>query len=136
MKDGFQVGFQDRLSSFLSEMELTHPICDQGQRVSGGRCHLDAESFELLTRYFKRGQYSKGVMEAYSRVIGITRPSDLQRSSQVVRQLRADKGGHIVQVSVFPSELDELKESASKAGLTVAAILECCTYLFVRVGVR
>lgn len=136
MKDGIQVGFQDRLSSFLSEMEAAHPICERGQRVSGGRCHLDAESFELLTRYFKRGQYSKGVMEAYSRVIGITRPSDLQRSSQVVRQLRTEKGGHFVQVLVFPSELDEIKQAASKAELTVPALLESCTYLFVRVGVR
>ena len=136
MQDGVRGDFRERLSSLLLEMERTHPLNSREQRVSVGRCHLDAETFELLTQNFRAGQYSKGVMEGYAQVIGVTRPIDLQRSAQVVRQLRTDKGGHIVQVSAFQNDLDEIKRAASSADLTVPALLESCTYLFVRVGAR
>ncbi|WP_285610010.1 hypothetical protein [Geothrix edaphica] len=136
MQDESQGAFKRRLRKYLSEMERAQPLHAQGHRVSGGRCHLDAETFELLTRHFKRGKYSKGIMEGFVRVIGVTSSADLQRSSNAAKLLRSEKGGHIVQVSAFKNEMDEVKKAAALADLTVPALLEACTYLFVRVGLH
>lgn len=70
-------------------------------------------------------------MEGYTHVIGVARPTDLQRSASAVRQLRAEKGGHVVHVMVFQPELEEVNRAASLAEMTVPALLEACTYLFV-----
>lgn len=134
MQDAPRGDFQKRLRRFLSEMEQTLPLIPRGQRVSGGRCRLDSETFELLAKLFRSGHYSKGIMESYTQVIGVARPTDLQRSVSAVRQLRAEKGGHVVHVMVFPNELEELNRAASQAEMTVSALLEACTYLFVHVG--
>lgn len=134
MQDGPRGDFQKRLRNFLSEMEQAYPLIPRGQRVSGGRCRLDAETFQLLTKQFRSGHYSKGIMESYSRVIGVALPTDLQRSSLAVRQLRAEKGGHVVHVTVFQSELEEVNRAATHAEMTVPALLEACTYLFLHVG--
>lgn len=134
MRDKAGGSIRELLDSLLSEIERAHHLTEREQRVSGGRCRLDAETFDLLTRNFRSGEYSKGILEAYSKVIGVTQPRDLQHSSQVVRRLRSEIGGHIVQISILQSELDEVKKAATRARLTVPALLESCTYLYVRVG--
>lgn len=134
MQDAPRGDFQKRLRKFLSELEQTRPLIPRGQRVSGGRCRLDSESFELLAKLFRSGQYSRGVLESYAHVIGVARPTDLQRSAAAVRQLRAEKGGHVVHVMVFPNELEEVNRAARLAEMTVPALLEACTFLFVHVG--
>jgi len=125
--------FQERLLSLLSELEISGEVlASQGPRVPGPQCRLDGETFRMLAESFPLSKYSLGVMVGFAQVKNFLRPADLRRASQEVRLIRRTKGRHSVQVPMYQSELEELSRIAHQAELSMSAVLEATTYLFVR----
>lgn len=133
MPDYFQQNLSEVISELSRNRELSRPI---GLKVPGPLCNLDQETFDLLVRNFKSGQYCKGVVTAFFGVKDMAAPEDLQRAFRAVCQLRRALGKHQIVTTLFPDEMDELKNAAKIASLKPAGVLVATAFLYFRAKER
>ncbi len=129
MPDCFHDNLSEVLQKLSQDLELSRPA---GLKISGPQCHLDLETFDLLTHSYKNGQYSKGVITAFSSIKDHAGSDHFVRACRAVRLLRRTTGKHSVTTTLFPDEMEELKEVSRTTSLAPAAVLEASAYIYFR----
>ena len=129
MPDCFHDNLSEVLQKLSQNLELSRPA---GLKITGPQCHLDQETFELLTRSYRNGQYCKGVITAFVGVKDHAGPDDFVRASRAVHLSRRVVGKHSVMTTLFPDELEELNKISRTTSLTPAAVLEASAYIYFR----
>jgi len=129
--------FQQHLSEVISELsqnrELSRPL---GLKIPGPVCNLDLETFDLLSRNYKSGQYCQGVVNGFLRIKDLASPEDLQRAFRAVQKLRRTLGKHLIVTTVFPDEMEALRTVAETTSLKPAGVFEATAFLYFRATER
>jgi len=107
-------------------------ISTRSMRVSGPQCRIDRYTFELFERYFPRGQYSQGIVNAFMEVRNLATPEELELAAREVSMARKKWGKSPVQVYMKGDELDLLNDVAAKSDISVSAVLEACVLIYVQ----
>lgn len=129
MPDRFHDNLSELLQRLSQDVELSRT---PGMKVTGPQCHLDQETFDLLVRSHKNGQYCKGVVTAFISVKDHAGPDDLMRANRAVHLSRRMGGKHSVMTTLFSEEMDELKKVSRLTSLAPAAVLAACAYIYFR----
>lgn len=125
--------FQNRLKTTLARLEagLRHTL-DLGPKVRGTSCRFDQETYRRLSYAFRYRQYSRGIMHCFEKVEELVRPEDLRRASLALSQERRGTRPWAIQVVMYQREMNELERVAQVSKMTPSAVLEACTYLYLR----
>ncbi len=133
MPDSFQQNLFEVISELSQNREFSRPM---GLKIPGPACNLDLETFDLLARNYKSGQYCQGVVNGFLKIKDMASPEDLQRAFRAIQKLRRTLGKHLIVTTVFPDEMEELMTVAATTSLKPAGVLEATAFLYFRAKER